>query len=528
MKEVSRLRIIKTASTVLAAILLTLIFNPFLNSEPEIAESKARICEYEDNSQKILSDNLALFEPESMSSYFIGTSASSEKRYIAKIVSARAETFTGSTRDDYSRPTNSYLPKGTVDYCYPQKITDPESGKKYYLMAGGYRVYAKDSTVKLYKGTLPSKNSVKVSKITQSGNKLKLKFSLKFKAPFRVTLGKQEYKNPKTQEYQISTATFTYLDIKFLYSNKFSGKIELPKNSLFKKAKVLKSDGCYKLRLYLKKKGMFYGWDSYYNSSGELVFSFLLPTSIYKDKTNSCGYSLKGTTIVVDAGHGGTDPGALSYTGSAKYCEKYYTLLYAKYLRKELKKLGARVVMTRTSDEYISLSKRRSIIRQSGADLAVSIHFNACERGSPSGYFMGYFYPFTKSAASYLSKAVYKSNTLKRYNKGIDWHYFNLSRESSCPVVLTENGFLDNYSDYSKLRKKEFCKKYVKALTKGIINYFRSISVANPSKLVVITEKVEPKPQENSSSSSSSTVSSAGSSTVSSVGSSAVSKSQPG
>lgn len=515
MKEVSRLRIIKTVSTVLAAILLTTVFCPSLNQYTAISESNTEFCEYKDLSPVASADNLSVFEPESLDSYFIGTSATSEKRYIAKIVSARAETFTGSTRDDFSRPTNSYLPKGTVDYCYAQKITDPQSGKKYYLMAGGYRVYAKDSTVKLYKGTLPSKNSVKVSKITQSGNKLKLKFSLKFKAPFRVTLGKQEYKNPKTQEYQISTATYTYLDIKFLYANKFSGKIELPKNSLFKKAKVFKSDGCYKLRLYLKKKGMFYGWDSYYNSLGELVFSFLLPTSIYKDKTNSYGYSLKGTTIVVDAGHGGTDPGALSYTGSGKYCEKYFTLLYAKYLKADLKKLGARVVLTRTTDKYISLSKRRSIIRQSGADLAVSIHFNASERGSPGGYFMGYYYPFTKSAASYLNKAVYNSNTLKRYNKGIDWHYFNLSRESSCPVVLTENGFLDNYSDYSKLRKKEFCKKYVKALTKGIINYFRSISVANTPKLVVITEKVEPKPQENSSSSSSM----AGSSVSSSTGS---------
>ena len=83
MKEVSRLRIIKTVSTVLAAILLTMIFSPSLSQNTAISESMLKFSEYKDMSQKITTDNLALFEPESMSSYFIGTSASSEKRYIA-------------------------------------------------------------------------------------------------------------------------------------------------------------------------------------------------------------------------------------------------------------------------------------------------------------------------------------------------------------------------------------------------------------------------------------------------------------
>lgn len=401
------------------------------------------------------------------------TTSKAKRKYIAKVVTRNAETFSGSTLDDYSRPTNNYLPKGTVDYCSGTKLYDSESGKKYYLLDCGFRVYAKSSNVKLYKGTIKTQNTVKFAKSKVSGNRTKVYFNVTYKAPFKLQLKKQSYKSTKSPDYAISKATYSYVEITFFYAKKASGKINLAGNKIFKKYKWVKSGSNYKLRLYLKKKGVFYGWDSYYTSSGQLVFSFLNPPKLQKAK-NKYGYSLKGITVYIDAGHGGSDSGTYNAAGS-KYTEKYYTLSYATALANKLKSLGCTVKMTRTKDKTISLSSRYKAIQKSNADLAVSFHFDGVVSSSVSGYFMGYYNPYTKKAATAISKAVYGKGLKRSKSGGVSWHYFNLSRVSSCPVVLMENGFLTSSSDYKKIKSASFKKKYVNAIADGIMNYFISI-----------------------------------------------------
>ena len=401
------------------------------------------------------------------------TTSKAKKKYIAKVVTRNAETFSGSTLDDYSRPTNNYLPKGTVDYCNPSKLYDSESGKKYYLLNCGFRVYAKSSDVKLYKGTINTSNQVKFAKSKVSGNRTKVYFNVTYKAPFKLGLKKQSYNNTKSPNYAISKATYTYVEITFFYAKKASGKITLSGNKLFKKYKWIKSGNNYKLRLYLKKKGVFYGWDSYYTSKGQLVFSFLNPPTLQK-ANNKYGYSLKGITVYIDAGHGGSDSGTYNAAGT-KYTEKYYALSYATALAKKLKSLGCTVLMTRTKDKTISLKSRYNAIQKSNADLGISFHFDGVTSSSVSGYFMGYFNPYTKKAATALSKAVYNKGLKRSKSGGVSWHYFNLSRVSACPVVLMENGFLTSSSDYKKIKSASFKKQYINALADGIMNYFIAI-----------------------------------------------------
>ncbi len=81
---------------------------------------------------------------------------SKKQNYILTVTSRSVETFDGNKVDDYSRPTNSYLPKGTVDSCSPYRIYDSESKKKYYLLSSGIRVYSKKG-VKISKGTVKKK-----------------------------------------------------------------------------------------------------------------------------------------------------------------------------------------------------------------------------------------------------------------------------------------------------------------------------------------------------------------------------------
>jgi N-acetylmuramoyl-L-alanine amidase len=87
--------------------------------------------------------------------------------------------------------------------------------------------------------------------------------------------------------------------------------------------------------------------------------------------------------IAIDAGHGGTNPGAAGK--STKILEKNLTLQYAKVLEKMLQQRGATVVMTRTSDIDVTQPERSALLRKAEPDLLISIHFNSSGNPAVSG-----------------------------------------------------------------------------------------------------------------------------------------------
>ncbi|MFT2109823.1 N-acetylmuramoyl-L-alanine amidase [Marinomonas sp. 2405UD68-3] len=98
---------------------------------------------------------------------------------------------------------------------------------------------------------------------------------------------------------------------------------------------------------------------------------------------SSLGESKRDIVIVIDAGHGGKDPGAL---GKYKVREKDIVLSIAKELSKNLSKVqGFKPVLTRSSDVYLPLRKRSQVARESNADLLISIHADAFTKSSARG-----------------------------------------------------------------------------------------------------------------------------------------------
>ena len=94
---------------------------------------------------------------------------------------------------------------------------------------------------------------------------------------------------------------------------------------------------------------------------------------------------------------------------------------------------------------------------------------------------------------------------------GVKWHYFYTARQTDCPVVLTENGFITNAEEYSDMIRDDFNNECAKALTKGIVDYFVSVQLTDPKPSV---------PQGGTGSDTSSTESSTDPSTGSTTGSS--------
>lgn len=415
---------------------------------------------------------------------------------IAEIVGETAETFDGNVSAaslkngsvDWSRPTNNYLPRGTVDYSSPNPVIY-ESGSvknEYVTLRAGYRVYKqtrdKPNTgykqiTKQYIGTLPDHNEIRLASFENGDTHTVLTFDTNWKAPFYFDLWQQNYANPATQNYNVSAITFQYVYITFCYATEFDGDITIPEgNPLFDGAKIVKnmnSDSDYTLQLHLKKTGAFYGWDCAYNDAGQLVFTFLNPREITA-ADNEYGFNLNGAKILIDVGHGGRDGGAAGLGSFANsYCEKIANLNLAKKIKAELEKTGAKVIMTRTGDTTSSTFDKISILKREKPDYCIAVHHNSSVNGGAKGFGAYYSNAFSKKPSEFV---LAQTKATPLYSDFIfNWHYYFMCRITTCPVVLTENGFMSNSSDFSIIRNDAKNTEKAKAITRGIVDHFRSI-----------------------------------------------------
>ena len=179
--------------------------------------------------------------------------------------------------------------------------------------------------------------------------------------------------------------------------------------------------------------------------------------------------SLRGATIVVDAGHGGRDPGAWKGKGVvSKLPEKTIVLDIAKKLRPLLAKRGANVVMTRTTDVEVTKNHRAALAERNHADLFVSIHADSAPRTSASG---AEVYMYTKASAQSQKAAHRMLAAFKKggiHYRGIHRRNFHVLREHSRPAILIECGFLTNRSDAQKLNSASYRARLAEVIADGL------------------------------------------------------------
>ena len=394
-----------------------------------------------------------------------GSNSSVGSKYIAEVMSVPAETFNGDTVDDASLPTNSYLPVGTVDYCSGTAIVNEGIEKSYRLLRFGKRVYD-DENIKIYEGKLPSVNKLSLDRCETDGKYTVISFFTDWKAPFTVQLKGQEFINPEEGDFRIKDAAYTHLEIRFMYCDEIIGEIEFdPYNPLFSSGKISYEDNCAVLTLTLKEAGKFYGWRAEYDKSDCLLLRFLEPTRLYT-ADNEYGIGLYDKLIVVDAGHGGNDPGAVS----DDLKESNSNLYLASVLKEELEAAGASVVLTRSDNTPLNTYERYAKVLENEPDFLISIHRNA----GPSNGFGSYYYnPFSASASQLIYKETAKAQLYRR-TSGSMWHYFYLNRLGICPSVLTENGYINDTEDRTNMISADHQRACAKAIVKGIAEYFKS------------------------------------------------------
>jgi len=219
--------------------------------------------------------------------------------------------------------------------------------------------------------------------------------------------------------------------------------------------------------------------------------------------------------IVVDAGHGGKDPGAI---GPNNTYEKNVVLKMAKVLAKALRQqLGVKVLLTRSSDRYLKLRERTEYANQVGADLFISLHANATSNGKAYGL-ETYFLNLSKNNQAAEVAARENGTTLQEVGNleailfdlmanakinessrlaaevqqalvaGLRPHYsrindlgvkqgpFHVLLGATMPSVLIEMGFISNTREEKRLASANYQKRVAAGIVKGVKNYSATIN----------------------------------------------------
>lgn len=193
----------------------------------------------------------------------------------------------------------------------------------------------------------------------------------------------------------------------------------------------------------------------------------------------------KNVKVVIDAGHGGFDPGKI---GINQELEKDINLSVALKLQKRLEDNGITVVMTRHEDVDLGqegaankkksdMSSRVALINEAEADLCVSIHQNSYSSEKVKGAQVFYYSGSDsgKNLAASIQNALKEKlqDGNRRSEKSNDSYYLLL--KSKCPAVIVECGFLSNWEEATNLKDDYYQERLAEAICEGILCYLTVI-----------------------------------------------------
>lgn len=189
-------------------------------------------------------------------------------------------------------------------------------------------------------------------------------------------------------------------------------------------------------------------------------------------------------TIVIDAGHGGPDPGSIGY--KTKVYEADLNLKISTLLKEKLEKAGINVVMTRESSEALAegrgksfkkrdMELRKDIIKKTRPNMVISLHQNSFTNHSFRGAQV--FYDKTSEISKQIASMIQKEflKTLEHSNKTISPGNYYMLKCTAAPSVIVECGFLSHPEEEKLLQSEAYQNKITDAIATGILNFISSV-----------------------------------------------------
>lgn len=244
------------------------------------------------------------------------------------------------------------------------------------------------------------------------------------------------------------------------------GKMRTGWQTISKKKYYFASDGKMKTGWQTISKNKYY-----FNSDGVMQTGMQIIDGKYCNLGNDG--ILKPIKVFVGVGHGGYDPGAVSYI-----VEKEYTLKVGKLVAEHLKNAGIEYLMSRDADIDTTMLSKLELCNNYNPDLIIDIHFNA---GSGHGFevYHSMYGGMSKTLAENINAEVSKimySNGCKTFINAEGKDRFTIIRETHVPSVLCEGGFVDDWSDaeWIKSNYQKLAKAYAEGVLKTILMLFKN------------------------------------------------------
>ena len=182
--------------------------------------------------------------------------------------------------------------------------------------------------------------------------------------------------------------------------------------------------------------------------------------------------------VCIDAGHGGTDPGAVGQNGAL---EEDIALSVSEQVGAALQRCGIQVIYTRITDKHMSLSERAAVANKAGADAFVSVHCNSATNAAAQGTET---YAFSKQSKGYpLAKMVHQEliAVTGTVDRGLKTKNYAVLRDTGMAAALVELGFISNVDEEQLLQNAGWQCKVAEAIAKGIVQYCGLVWVPEPA-----------------------------------------------
>ena len=361
-----------------------------------------------------------------------------------EIINDNAYMYAGIPGDQWNF-YNGYLPAsvGMRDY-----ITGYFDGY-YELRFGGYVHF---SNVKLLYGKQLANNKISDATMQNSGATTDIIFSVRENVPV----------DAKCKDGVFTVKLFN------TPSDKIVGLSNV-KNPIFSSVKAT-YDAKKKVTVYtfdLIDADNFYGFELAYEN-GKIIIKVKNP----KQKADG-DKPLSGLNIIVDAGHGGTDTGALGFLGTKGKNEKDFNLDIALVLKEKLINLGANVMMTRETDATVDIYYRMDMLNEINPDLCISVHHNSLADARDLSLVRGLLGLYCDDSGRLIAKSVSASlaSELSRLERKVSYQMLAMLRNHKFAATLIEVSFISNPAEFDFTMNPVNIDKSADGIAKGVIKW---------------------------------------------------------
>ncbi|MEM1483646.1 N-acetylmuramoyl-L-alanine amidase [Oscillospiraceae bacterium PP1C4] len=340
---------------------------------------------------------------------------------------------------------STILKKDCVDY-----ITQNDGGAYYKLASGGYVL---KSAVDIPDGSVSAKNTVSAISLIPVPKGEKLIISGTVHPAFSGSLA--EGKLTVTLH---NMSGFDKMNTALLESDMCSS-IDT----------VIGEDESVALTFHLNKNTNLLGWDVQFNGNDTVIYLKRKPVLHQNTAT-----PLSDVTVLLDPGHGGTDPGAAGVACSDGPWEKILNLANSYAIQSRLEALGATVYITQ-KDDSLTLNDRMEMAQKYDADLFISSHHNSLSESADcnevSGIEVYYYNNQSKVLAEQIGGNL--SQASGRRLRFANWSWYRVTMMTACPAVLVESGYICNPAEYEEIATPFSMFQYGNAVSDAVIEYFQ-------------------------------------------------------